>query len=457
MPRLPDRGTGFQPVIVVTIIATDYWIRPFQMSSTVKFSLIFYYHRLNRYSFNALAGALDADPELSELPVLIARSAGELRKAAAISVSQCGQTLVALSVLAPQLEAVRNLVGELRSDFGGKITIIAGGPQATADPFALLRAGVDIVFRGEAEVGFITALKRLVSGGPIRDVDGTAFREDRHIVIRPRSRPVDIDAFASISPRRGLCGPVEITRGCPFACSFCQTSHIFGTRPRHRSVENIVRQVALLRSRKRKVVRVLSPNAFSYGSPDGKQLNLAAVTMLLEALDDAVGEQGRVIFGHFPSEVRPEHVTPDTLELLKRHADNDEIVIGAQSGSQRLLDACHRSHSVDHVLSAVSAARCFGYKVIVDFILGLPGETERDVRDTVKVIDELFRLGARIHPHAFMPLPQTAFSRERPGRIHGDLLRVLARLENGGAVYGDWVEQRRLANRLHRESEPGFR
>ena len=422
--------------------------------SAVTISLVFYYHRLNRYSFNALAGALDADPELAELPISLAKTENELKTAAAGSLSRGGRTVIAFSVLASQLAEMRNLARQLRSEFGADITIIAGGAHATADPARILGSGIDIVFRGEAEVSFTTVLKRLARGQEFRGVAGIAFRTDQEVVVNQRALPVDLDAFASISPRRGMTGPVEVTRGCPFACSFCQTSHIFGVHPRHRSVDNIVRQAAGLRSRNRKIVRVLSPNAFSYGSPDGRQLNLAATGELLAALDETVGPQGRVIFGHFPSEVRPEHVTPETLELMRRYADNDEIVIGAQSGSQRMLDACHRSHSVGHVVSAVSLARRFGYKVIVDFILGLPGENEQDARDTVRVMEELFRLGARVHPHAFVPLPQTAFAAERPGRISRDILNTLDRLEKGRALYGDLIAQRQLADRVCRDALP---
>jgi hypothetical protein len=64
---------------------------------------------------------------------------------------------------------------------------------------------------------------------------------------------------------------------------------------------------------------------------------------------------------------------------------------------------------------------------------------------------ELCRLGARIHPHAFVPLPQTAFSRKRPGRISGEVVRTLDRLAAEGAIYGDWIRQRRLAGRVYRQ------
>jgi len=202
-------------------------------------------------------------------------------------------------------------------------------------------------------------------------------------------------------------------------------------------------------------VRLLSPNAFSYGSPDGRQLNLPAITDLLSSVRRALSPGDRIIFGYFPSEVRPEHVSVETLELLRRFADNDEIVIGAQSGSDRMLEACRRGHSVADVLRAVSLAKKYGYKIIVDLILGLPGETGEDVRQTVAVIAELSRMGARVHPHAFVPLPQTRFAGERPGIISPEVIRALEQMRQRHAIYGDWVEQRRLAGRIYRGLKTG--
>jgi len=413
-------------------------------------SLIFYYHRLNRYSFNALAGALDSDPELADVPVRLAKTEEDLAAAAAQALKRHDRAVVALSILTPQLQEVQDQLRQLRSDHGSRITFLAGGPHAAAEAGELVSLGIDLVFRGESEMSFPAVLKRLARGLNCRDIAGTAYLSGDEVVVHPPAHPVDIDSFPSFSPKRGMLGPIEITRGCPFACGFCQTSWIFGVRPRHRSVDNIVRQAQSLLSRPRPVIRLLSPNAFSYGSEDGRQLNLPAIHSLLAALRETVPAGGRIIFGYYPSEVRPEHITPETLDLLRAFADNDEIVIGAQSGSARMLDACCRAHSVDSVLAAVSQARKAGYKVIVDFIFGLPGETPQDVRETLALIGQVSRLGARIHPHAFVPLPQTAFAAERPGRISADVIRALDSLDRQQRIYGDWVEQRRLANRMYR-------
>jgi B12-binding domain/radical SAM domain protein len=385
-------------------------------------AVIFYYHRLNSYSFNALAGAIDADPFIADLPIDIALTEEQLRTLASVNVSRHGHATAALSILTCQFPGMRRLIRQLRSECGSRITIIAGGPHVTACPEEVIGAGVDIAVCGEAETTFPGILRSIGAGSELNPIHGPAL-------------PVAIDDFCSFSPKRGMFGPIEITRGCAFACSYCQTSHLFGVQLRHRSIANIVRQAETLRSIDRKVVRLLSPNAFSYGSTDGRRLNHDALRELLAALRKTLPGDGRIIFAHFPSEARPEHITNDTLDLLKEFADNDEIVIGAQSGSQRMLDLCHRSHTVESVLDAVALARKRGYKVIVDFIFGLPGENEKDRQESLAVMEQIVRMGARVHPHLFAPLPQTAFSWAPPGSISPDFAQALKNFREQRAIY----------------------
>jgi B12-binding domain/radical SAM domain protein len=386
--------------------------------------LIFYYHRLNCYSFNALAGALDAHPEFSDIHVDIALKEEQVQRFAAAQIHRYDRAAVALSILTCQFGDMRRLMRTLRSDFGPRITIVAGGPHATACPDEVLDAGADVLCRGEAEMTFPAIIRNLADG-----------RESPKLMVPEQVVP--LDDFFSFSPKRGMFGPIEITRGCAFACNYCQTSQIFGLQLRHRSIPHIIRQAQALRSVNRKVIRLLSPNAFSYGSADGRQLNLDAMRELLASLRASQEKDTKIIFAHFPSEVRPEHVVPETLDLLKEFADNDEIVIGAQSGSPRMLEACHRSHNVESALKAVALARKYGYKIIVDFIFGLPGETASDLHQTLSVMEEMVRMGARIHPHLFAPLPQTPFANEKEGTISAELETALRRLQSFGGVYGN--------------------
>lgn len=384
--------------------------------------LIFYYHRLNCYSFNALAGAIDANPEFRDLTVDLALSSEQLVGYASTRIAGHGRAIAALSILTCQFEEMQKLIKQLKSSFGQGIIILAGGPHPTACPDEILDSGADIVFRGESEISFPEVLKQLFAGKMPEPV-------------QTQTEQILLDRFCSFSPKRGMFGPIEITRGCAFACNYCQTSRIFGTQLRHKSIPAIMQQAEALRSVNRKVVRLLSPNAFSYGSPDGREMNPSSMRELLSTLRATLAKNTKIIFAHFPSEVRPEHVVPETLDLVKEFADNDEIVIGAQSGSERMLEACHRAHDVASVLRAVRLARKYGFKIIVDFIFGLPGETPKDLAETLRAMEEIVRLGARIHPHIFAPLPQTPFENAETGKLTPPVLAALERFKKKNGIY----------------------
>ena len=190
-----------------------------------------------------------------------------------------------------------------------------------------------------------------------------------------------------------------------------------------------------------KYVRFITPDAFGYGSPDGKAMNLKAVKGLLEGAAAELKSGGSLFFGSFPSEVRPEHVTRETLELTRRFAVNKRLVIGAQSASPRLLKAIRRGHSPNDVYRAVELCAKYGFKADVDFIFGLPGETESDLEETFLFIREILPLGARIHAHAFMPLPGTPFKRKQPEPLTAKTENFIRSLVARGQAFGQWERQ----------------
>ena len=162
------------------------------------------------------AGALDADPMLADISIDLATNADALHTIANAALKRHDRAVVAFSVMTCQLDEMRRLTQKLRTEGGSRFTIIAGGPHVTACPEEIVDAGADIVFCGEAELTFPKAIKNLA--------DGNASPK----IIRSPAQ-VDIESFVSISPKRGMFGPIEITRGCAFACNYCQTSRMFGT------------------------------------------------------------------------------------------------------------------------------------------------------------------------------------------------------------------------------------
>jgi B12-binding domain/radical SAM domain protein len=192
-------------------------------------------------------------------------------------------------------------------------------------------------------------------------------------------------------------------------------------------------------------LRFVTPNAFAYGSEDnGRTANLEAIEHLLQEMAALVGRE-RVYFGTFPSEVGPETVTPEAVALVRRYCGNDNLIFGAQTGSDRLLRTLRRSHSVADVYRAAEIIVAGGLRPVVDLIFGLPGEEAEDAAATLRLMEDLVSLGAVLHTHTFMPLPGTPLENAPPGRVDPVLHPLLDRLASEGHQIGQWRKQEEIA------------
>jgi B12-binding domain/radical SAM domain protein len=227
---------------------------------------------------------------------------------------------------------------------------------------------------------------------------------------------------------------------------------MFSARFRHRSVGNVRWHVDQMRARGLRDVRFITPTAMSYGSQSDEP-DLAAVEEMLAACKEGIGPDGRVFFGSFPSEIRPEHVSRAALRLVKKYCANKNIIVGAQSGSDRVLEAAKRGHGVDEVKRAVRLGVEEGFQINVDMIFGMPGEDRGDVDASLGLARELADLGARIHAHTFMPLPGTPWRDAPPGDVDPATISEVDRLSQRGALYGHWQKQRDHAVRLAAAAE----
>ena len=193
---------------------------------------------------------------------------------------------------------------------------------------------------------------------------------------------------------------------------------------------------------------LLSPNSFAYGSKDGITPNPTTAKALLEALT-SIPKLSQVYFGTFPSEVRPDSVTQEMLEIITSYAANRSVIVGAQTGSDRLLQYIGRGHTVKDIKTSLSLVIDAGLTADVDFIFGLPSENADDQEQTRILITEIVNEGHRIHAHTFLPLPGTAFEQQPPGKVDLKTRQLLGKLSRNKQVYGSWSHQVSLAENLH--------
>lgn len=319
----------------------------------------------------------------------------------------------------------REVYGEVDASTADAI-FIAGGPHPSGCPEEAAEH-FDYVVVGEGEATLPELLDAICHNGDVSKVKGVAFTKDGRFHYTGPREAVDLDRYPPFKPP--LLGPIEISRGCPWNCAYCQTPALFGRRMRHRSVETICKYDKYYEDK-----RLVSPNAFAYGS-DGIMPDPGAVEMLLKSLS------GDIYFGTFPSEVRPDFVTPAMVELVTIYCANKEIHLGGQSGSDRMLRSIRRGHTAAQVVDAAAIVKDAGLTPVVDFIFGLPGEQEEDQADTLDCINAIIREGGKIRAHYFMPLPGTALAGSRPEKVAPEIDRLLGRLALGGRLTGSWAPQ----------------
>jgi B12-binding domain/radical SAM domain protein len=411
-------------------------------------TVVWAYRRTGKFAFHVLTGALETDVRAAGVPIVFANGVDAVVTAVREALAAGHRVLVGWSFYSPDFALLAAELREVRQQVEDpRVLHVAGGVHASAEPEATLRAGFDLVATGEGELLVRELVHTLRFGSEPRTVAGIAWLEDGVLRRNGRAARTTLDDFPPFGPAHDRFGPIEITRGCVYACRFCQTPYFAGANFRHRSVANVRHWARHLVGRGFKDFRFLTPTSMSYGAR-GPEPDLGAVEALLAGMREEIGSERRLWFGTFPSEVRPEHVTDPSLRLLKKWVTNKALILGGQSGSDRVLAASARGHDAATVERATALCLEHGFVPHVDFLFGMPGEEPTDVEATLSMMDRLVARGAKVHGHTFLPLPGTPFRKAAPGALTPDVRKRLLAMASKGQLYGQWQQQETTAREL---------
>jgi B12-binding domain/radical SAM domain protein len=352
--------------------------------------------------------------------------------------------------MTPDLKHIKNEISSLSSLHSlirKKIILIGGGPHPTGDPLGTLQMGFDIIVIGEGEKTLKKIISKIKNNESLDDLKGLAYQKNHQPFIKKSNNWINLDDFPAFAPLHRLFSPIEISRGCPFVCNFCQTPRIHGFSMRHRSISNICKQLEYACKIGKKNTWFISSNAFAYGSLDGRKTNATAIEDLLRSIRK-IPSMEKIFFGTFPSEVRPEFVTNNLVSLVTEYCSNKTLSIGAQSGSDRLLEFIHREHTLADIMNSIEIVKKHGVTPYVDIIFGLPSENDEDRARTRELMKFVANKGGTIHSHVFIPLPGTPFERFPPGRIISEDMNFLQKLTARGKANGSWQHQMRIGEEI---------
>lgn len=419
-------------------------------------AVLMYYSRFNRCSVNAIVASLDRKGYTN---VYLVEDYTKIMDTVSLLLDKYKLLVIGMSFNTIMLTddsfltTLLSLTSILKKKYKEKVVFVAGGPHPSGDPIGTIESlGFDYVVIGEGEESFPDLVHALST--PNRDpyrVPGVFTKYDDRYVYSPRKETVDLDKYDPFPYWRHLFGAIEVTRGCPIGCKYCQVTYMQGDILRHRSIDKILYYLDIMGKLGLKDWRFVTPNALSYGLKHySRKPRLEVIEELLYKLSICAKKYGaRVFYGTFPSEVRPEHLIPETARILKKYVSNKNIIIGAQSGSNKVLKTVGRKHTIEDVYEAVETAIKNGFIPDVDYIIGLPGEGMDELIETLYSIKKIAGMGGRIHLHVFMPLPGTPFSLAPPGHIPRWFLREINKLLGKGKVYGQWRQQEVIARKIH--------
>lgn len=319
--------------------------------------------------------------------------------------------LIGISGFTPKFGAVAR-IAEIAKEDDPDRPVILGGPHATLRPEEALRncPHIDVAVIGEGETTALEVVEHFGSqtGPPLAQIPGLAFRANGAVMrTAGRQRAPALDDVPM--PARELLlrnahysaedmGLIMTSRGCPFHCGYCAVT-AWGRTVAYRSTAKVVAEMRLVRDRYGTRQFAIKDDTFT--------VNRKRVVEFCERL---IAERLRV---NWECNTRVNLVDEPLLRRMKRAGCN-EIKFGIESGSERVLATIDKGITRDDARRTAALMRKVGILWSGYFMLGLPGETAEDARQTLEFMRELRPNFAAIA--VYEPFPQTALFAEGVAR-----------------------------------------
>jgi len=330
-------------------------------------------------------------------------------------IRECRPRAVGVTYVTPVKYAVAR-VAEVVKGVDPEILVVAGGHHPTFCPGEVLGdPHIDLVVRGEGETPLLLAMQRLLSGSRNWEgLPGVSFRAADGGVRSTPDAPLiaDLDELP-IPARDAVLGCdysrfrghfLSTARGCPATCAFCCDRNLWHRKVRRRSVGSVMEEWRHLRETYDVSFVDITDGTFTY---DPRYVRAFCERLI----EDGIGMRWRCT-------ARFDNLDRETLRLLRK-ANCVALYFGLESGSSRVLEQVKKGTNLEQIRRVSRLVREAGIVSMVSVLLGLPEETEADIRETLALMRSLECDVFDVN--SYIPLPGTplfdAMSADERARI----------------------------------------
>lgn len=266
--------------------------------------------------------------------------------------------------------------------------IVLGGPDVTYNVENYLKAGADFLVIGEGEETTFELYQAIINNSDIHQINGIAFIEN-NLIIQTKARTkfkelneLPLPNREAISMQKYLetwknnhgksSMTISTQRGCPYTCKWCSTA-VYGQSYRRRPAHLVVEEMKMLKEK-------YNPDAIWFVD------DVFTVShKWLTEFHSEITKKNAII--PFECITRAERLNDEILQLLKE-ISCFRIWIGAESGSQKIIDLMDRRVDINHVKKMIQDTNAIGIETGTFVMVGYPEETIEDIDKTIQYLKE---------------------------------------------------------------------
>lgn len=276
-----------------------------------------------------------------------------------------------------------------------KLPIVWGGWHATVAPKETATSPyIDVAVKGQGEVTFQELVYAFEKNKSIDKIKGIAFKKKGKVVMNPL-RPfedlnkfppipyhlIDIEKYISARHERERTIEYRSSQGCPFHCNFCAESCMTGMRWSGLKAERVVGELEnLVKKYKIESILFFENNFFL----DKERVRKISKGVLKKKLKIKMRNMNARVRGF-------NNFEPELMKLIKKAGVRD-ILIGAESGNQKVLDLINKRIKVGDITETKRICHKYGLMPFVSLMTGFPFEEvpfEEEFNDTLNLIERI--------------------------------------------------------------------